>query len=272
MQQRILRFKRNERGRDFVVGDIHGAFDLVLNAMRQAQFVPAVDRLFSVGDLIDRGAGSHRCAKFLAQPYVHAVRGNHEDTLLDLYAHGEPDPVDLKCMAPRLGLDWWLSVPDSQRRGILAAIGSLPLAIEVETERGTVGLIHADVPDGMHWDAFLDDIEAGDARTVKTCLWGRNRVRSGNKAGVPGVGRIFVGHTPQWGGLTRRGNVYAVDTGAAFGEQGTNEAGCLTMVRLALTTESLILPRNVVDLVDLRDGLQPQIPFCSLSLKSKTWQ
>ncbi len=86
---------RNERGCDFVVGDIHGAFDLVLRAMDKARFDPAVDRLLSVGDLIDRGDGSHRCARFLAQPYVHAVRGNHEDMLLDLYKDGEPVPAVL---------------------------------------------------------------------------------------------------------------------------------------------------------------------------------
>lgn len=35
---------RNERGRDFVVGDIHGAFDLVLRAIDKARFDPARDK------------------------------------------------------------------------------------------------------------------------------------------------------------------------------------------------------------------------------------
>ncbi|EOV9087845.1 metallophosphoesterase [Pseudomonas aeruginosa] len=62
--------------------------------MREAQFSPTHDRLFVVGDLIDRGPGSHRCARFLAQPYVHAVRGNHEDMLLQLYPEDSPPPPD----------------------------------------------------------------------------------------------------------------------------------------------------------------------------------
>ncbi|GIK44882.1 MAG: hypothetical protein BroJett012_07850 [Betaproteobacteria bacterium] len=42
---------RNERGRDFVVGDIHGAFDLVLRAIDKARFDPARDKppLFRAG-------------------------------------------------------------------------------------------------------------------------------------------------------------------------------------------------------------------------------
>ncbi len=69
-----------------------------------------MDRLLSVGDLIDRGDGSHRCARFLAQPYVHAVRGNHEDMLLDLYKDGEPVPAVLMFAARSNGFGWWLPV------------------------------------------------------------------------------------------------------------------------------------------------------------------
>ena len=66
------------------------------------------DRLFFVGDLIDRGPASERCVEFLSSPSVYAVRGNHEDMLLELYADGAPT---------------------------LTAISSLPYAIEVQTAR-----------------------------------------------------------------------------------------------------------------------------------------
>lgn len=77
--QRFRSYPANCLGRDFVLGDIHGAYDMVLQGMRQVRFDKKVDRIFSVGDLIDRGAGSHRALEFLAQPYVYAVRGNHDD-------------------------------------------------------------------------------------------------------------------------------------------------------------------------------------------------
>ena len=47
---------------------------------------------------------------------------------------------------------------------------------------------------------------------------------------MPGIGRVFVGHTPQWGGLRRYGNVYAIDTGAVFGWLGMD--GHLTCVNI----------------------------------------
>lgn len=58
---RILqRFAVNQSGRDFAVGDIHGCFSKLEAALRRVGFIPEKDRLFSVGDLVDRGPESHR--------------------------------------------------------------------------------------------------------------------------------------------------------------------------------------------------------------------
>lgn len=70
MNTTILDLPCNHHGRDFVVGDIHGEYDLLLEAMRAVRFEPKNDRLLCVGDLIDRGPGSHRVRQFLSQPYV----------------------------------------------------------------------------------------------------------------------------------------------------------------------------------------------------------
>lgn len=55
---RFVRQARNQAGRDFVIGDVHGAFDEVWKAMKLAGFDRSRDPLFSVGDLVDRGVGS----------------------------------------------------------------------------------------------------------------------------------------------------------------------------------------------------------------------
>ena len=54
----ILKLPENTQGRDFVVGDLHGRFDDLQEAMRLNQFDPGKDRIISCGDLIDRGSGS----------------------------------------------------------------------------------------------------------------------------------------------------------------------------------------------------------------------
>jgi serine/threonine protein phosphatase 1 len=249
---RVLRLAANTKGRDFVVGDIHGAYNSVLAAMKAANFDGSRDRLLSVGDLIDRGADSWRCARFLGQPYVHAVRGNHEDMLLELYKDGEPDEAVLQVMSRYNGFGWWLGVSKSLRREILEAFVKLPTIIELETARGTVGLVHADIPSGMDWATFVQKVEEEHPEVLKTALWGRDRIQEGNEEGVEGIGRVFVGHTPQWQGLQRFGNIYAVDTGAIFGEIGRKEEGRLTFADVACKTVVLMAPKAAT-LIDIRE-------------------
>ena len=55
MQQRFLKVPRNALGRDFAVGDVHGCFTRLQQGLDQLGFDPTRDRLFSVGDLVDRG-------------------------------------------------------------------------------------------------------------------------------------------------------------------------------------------------------------------------
>ena len=43
----------NRKGRDFIVGDLHGCVDALRYLLREIAFDPASDRLFSVGDLVD---------------------------------------------------------------------------------------------------------------------------------------------------------------------------------------------------------------------------
>jgi len=50
-------FGENREGRDFVVGDIHGMFGHLRMLLKQVSFDAEVDRLFSVGDLVDRCPG-----------------------------------------------------------------------------------------------------------------------------------------------------------------------------------------------------------------------
>jgi hypothetical protein len=72
----------NVDGRDFVVGDLHGCFDELAKLMTYVKFDPKRDRLFSTGDLIDRGPRSNDCLALLKKSWFYPVLGNHEDLIL----------------------------------------------------------------------------------------------------------------------------------------------------------------------------------------------
>jgi serine/threonine protein phosphatase 1 len=249
---RVSRFKRNTLGRDFVIADIHGAFDLLVIAMAEIDFDPEVDRIFSTGDLIDRGDSSGRCTEFIALPYFHSTLGNHESMLLDLYKNGDPPQNLLEHAAQYNGFGWWLGVSNEKRHDILDAISTLPYVIEVDSACGVVGIIHADVPKNMSWEDFIEGVESGNAETIESCLWSRERIKEVNMLGVSGICRVFIGHTPQWQGLTRYGNVYALDTGAYFGLKGNLDKGRFTMVRLDADDSRLMDGGQNGAMIDIR--------------------
>ena len=81
----IQKLPSNTLGRDFVIGDLHGCFDLLEALMTSVDFDTEKDRLFSVGDLIDRGRYSLICLQLINQPWFYAVKGNHEAMMLDYF-------------------------------------------------------------------------------------------------------------------------------------------------------------------------------------------
>ncbi len=259
MNTRVARIPRNTQGRDFVVGDIHGAFDQVAEALKRVRFRIGVDRLFCVGDLIDRGPQSARALRFLLMPGVHAVRGNHEDTFIQMFEQDDHDPKVLQAWARMFHMDWMIETTPQFRRDLRERFLALPVAMEVDTPRGLVGIVHAEVPSGMDWPTFRAAIERGDEKVTQAALEGRDRIKRRDASGVAGIGRVFVGHTPQWGGVARLGNVYAVDTGAIFPAIREGHEGHLTMAEMMVRTQVLStregaaqpLAQGSIDLVEL---------------------
>ncbi len=86
----VMRFELNQRGRDFAVGDVHGCFTALQSALDSIGFSPTHDRLFCMGDLVDRGPESRLAEEWLEQPWFASTMGNH-DLMASDYALGAPN-------------------------------------------------------------------------------------------------------------------------------------------------------------------------------------
>lgn len=230
MEQRFLKVPRNESGRDFAVGDVHGHFSRLQQALDELGFDPLCDRLFSVGDLVDRGPESEAALDWLARPWFHAVQGNHEDYAIRHVRTGEVDVMNWR----GYGGGWFLDLPAERQQVFAEAFTKLPIAIEVETSAGAVGLLHADCP-VLFWPRLESALQDRYKRTSAACQWSRDRLRQMDRTGILGVRAVVAGHTPVESPLAL-GNVYHIDT------EGWNE-GYFTFLDL----ESLrAWPREVV--------------------------
>lgn len=70
-------------GKDFIVGDLHGNYDLLIDGLTKVNFDFSNDRLFCVGDLVDKGTQSVECLELLNKDWFYSVAGNHEVKLLN---------------------------------------------------------------------------------------------------------------------------------------------------------------------------------------------
>ena len=218
----IAKFSVNQHGRDLAVGDIHGHFERLKKTLAAARFDPAVDRLFSVGDLVDRGPQPEKSLDWLARPWFHAVRGNHEDYAIRWARSRRMDAANYR----RNGGGWFLDLGAAEQDRFARAFTKLPFAIEVETRGGIVGIVHADCPvwSWRRMDSALQS-RAGQAR----CMWSRDRLTSGDMSGVADVRAVVTGHTPVAQPVVLH-NVYHIDTA------GWTPQGHFTLLDLSVLT------------------------------------
>lgn len=227
----IWSYEANAKGRDFVVGDIHGCFDLLETGLKRIQFDPETDRLFSVGDLVDRGAQSHLALEWLNKPWFMAVRGNHEQMAIDA-AEGLFDPKNYAAN----GGQWFMALEPEEQKRIARAFEVLPFAIEIQTKNGLVGIVHADCP-LADWNDLRIALNGHNRHGYENLLmWSRERITSKNEAEVENVSAVIVGHTPVRQCLAF-GNVVYLDTGAVFGHKLS-----LLEIETMTCTEVSVLP------------------------------
>jgi serine/threonine protein phosphatase 1 len=210
-------YPENTRGRDFVIGDLHGCVDALHAKMDEKRFDPSVDRIFATGDLVDRGSDSEGALKLLDEPWFVSVMGNHEDAGI-MYAMGALRDVNWYV---GIGGAWMVGKTNPERVALADAMLNMPLAIEVEIGGGrTVGIVHAQCPFD-HWDTFrqsqlpelADKYPPMQAQAIRnTAIWSRGRIDRLDDSLIGGVHAVVVGHTPVER-VTSLGNTYYVDTG-----------------------------------------------------------
>lgn len=209
---KIKHFEINTSGHDFAVGDVHGYFTRLQAALDAAGFDPGRDRLFSVGDLVDRGPESLKVDEWLLRkPWFHAIRGNHEQMAIESYEAGKGShQCSFHCIN---GGAWFYALSSIEQSCYASIFSDLPLLIEVETTAGRVGLVHADCP-CKSWPELVAAIERGDSEAdhlSAICLWSRHRIQHEDRSVIDGVRAVVAGHTPLRQ-VAVLGNVYHIDT------------------------------------------------------------
>lgn len=202
----IRQYTDNKVGKDYVVGDIHGEFKKLKTLLKKIGFNFSTDRLFSVGDLCDRGPHSEDLIDWIEYEWFIPVMGNHEVMILNFF-YGFLDEEYMR----KLKADWFIKLNTENKQKVVHYFNSLPVAIELKNKDKKVGIVHAMCPVDS-WDTF------------KKALYSKEKVEMANKAMWSFLGEkkikyvhdidvIFVGHNivPD---ISINENTYLLDTGS----------------------------------------------------------
>lgn len=234
----IQRFTRNLVGRDFLIGDLHGCFHVLTQMLKHINFDETKDRLFAIGDLVDRGPYSYDVLVWLARIWFRSIRGNHEQMAIGIFAGRHDLPTYMAN-----GGAWFLRLSEGEQRAIVEVFQALPLAMEIDTPHGVIGVVHAEPMDS--WTEMVATLERAETLSkgklhslMEQCLWSRRRIRqpdmnvreyrdpaTWDRTPIEGISRVYVGHSPM-PEPTMVGNIAYIDTGMGKG-------GTLTCVDLA---------------------------------------
>ncbi len=209
----IQYYKKNVIGTDYIVGDIHGCFVELQEELDKLGFNPETDRLFCVGDLVDRGPNSLDALEWLKKDWFKPARGNHEQMAIDFGTYTGMDPHTYEYN----GGKWFVDLNDCKKAEVKFAFNELPFMIELEANIGKIGIIHAEVPGG-DWELAKNmEVYAGKPTEAfaNVALWARDRVRYNVTTNIKNIDYVIVGHTPMKQ-MKVLGNVIYIDTGACF--------------------------------------------------------
>jgi len=229
-QPTVIHHHTNIRGRDFIVGDLHGCRAMMDRLLDHVAFDTDRDRLFSVGDLVDRGPDSEGCLDLLHEPWFFPVMGNHDAMLMAFLAKKISEQRDrrltiyARAFSHNSGFEW---VHHFERASeFLPLMKNIPLVRVIGRNDGLnrFHVAHAElrlpapddsysftdmdldtenskVWDVMHFVPGFDD--AGDWRDH--ALWGRSLIdgvrrnaRNGGETppeNCPHLSTTYVGHT-----------------------------------------------------------------------------
>ena len=224
-----MRYKElaeNKKGRDFVLGDLHGCYTILKQLLTNAGFNTETDRLFLVGDLIDRGPESEKCLQLLMEPWCHAVQGNHEQIFCDAVQGNITWMTINDYWQPDYGGGWtreWFERNAPELKFWVSMIKQMPYVIHVKGsgDKKPFWVVHAELWSHEH-DVNERNVQAivenSDADQIRILQWSRMLSKHktlGRKTTLPGP--IHCGHTPTATPANARFGHWNLDAGAGVG-------------------------------------------------------
>lgn len=213
----------NTKGKDLVVGDLHGCYNEFMYFLTALNFNFNSDICNSVGDLIDRGENSYECLQLIYEPWFKSIYANHEQMMVEGLL-GKNDNM----------MDYWIYNDGSWQYGYdnqklkddaQFIVDNIPYVRVIG--RGTnkrVNIVHAEFFVNPNTYEYITDKDIDNwvfTGNTDGLIWGRrfieNKIsyRNDSKYDNSNLSITYCGHTPVEIPIQVMNHRY-IDTGAVF--------------------------------------------------------
>ena len=168
----------------YAISDLHGCYEEFMEMLELIKFDPKTDKLYILGDVVDRGDRSLECLQYIMRTKsIHLLQGNHEVLMLDYFA----DPVSGAERWFRNGgratLEQMNNLSEPEQESILEYLRKLPFYKTINVNGRKFFLSHAG----------LDASVSFSRQTSRDLTWSRKEFY-----GHPALRNYITvfGHTP----------------------------------------------------------------------------
>ncbi len=212
---RVKHLPRNDKGRDLIVGDLHGHPQRLLEALSRLNFDPLADRVISVGNLINKGPDSMGALKLLEAPWFHSVRGGCEALAL-AWLTKDPQWGENPLHFLLQGGNWIHRYPEPETRAyIQGLLEQTPLGLIVDHPVEPFRVVHA------MWAPVLNEPGLIAPYRAHDVLWNsalaQDAASIAQRAGVDFTRHSFFAKTPTWADVTHSGRITYCGRNSTYG-------------------------------------------------------
>lgn len=171
----------------YVISDLHGEYDLFLKLLQEISFDKTNDKLYILGDVIDRGSQSIEILQHVYnnQDSIVLLKGNHEEMMVD-------------CLLNHDYYMWFYNgggstyqqysqLPENTQIKLFYFVKGLPYLLRIEVEDRVFILAHAGVEADENGQIYVN-------QDIEYLLWARDEFLYDTD--IVNDMTVIVGHTP----------------------------------------------------------------------------
>lgn len=211
-----INLDKNTKGRDLLLADVNGCFKELTKLLEEVEFGKD-DRLFLLGNSINKGLYSYDVVKFINQPNVYSLIGHAEVLMIMAMVEGH-SATEREIYMQQWdgnGGEWRHNHTEEELNWVFNQVSKWPLSITIMGHK-KYGLVHSESPFD-DWRIFQK--KPIDFSTLMRTTTGQTILQGERDGDIKQVDSIIAGHIQLARPPVNKGKCFYINHGIVIGKK-----------------------------------------------------